>query len=485
MRHRLHRRPGTGPIGRAAHLKAPKRSGYLLPGGSRTLTRLLVVVLVVAGVATTSPAHAVDDLQGLIDGAEAGSELLVPAGTYSPIVIDKPITLQGIGNPVIDGHGEGTVVTINADDVTITGFTIRSSGRSLDHEDSGVFAQGARITVTHNVFEDVLFGIYLRLGEDSVITHNVIGAKDLESGRRGDPVKLWESPRTLFADNSVQSGRDVVLWYSEGIVIRDNVIQDGRYGLHFMYSHDAMVSGNTLRDNSVGAFLMYSYNLTFNDNLVVGNHGPSGYGMGLKDMDGVEASGNEFIGNRIGIYLDNSPTKVDLIQHFTDNLIAHNDVGVMLLPAVQGNVFSGNAFVENREQVGVAGSGTPRNNDWAANGIGNHWSDFAGYDADGDGLGDIPHRVDDLFSALTDTKSELMIFSGSPAARLIDAAARAFPTLRPEPKAIDPSPLVDLPSFAAPSGASAPFGVTLLGTLLLGLAALIVTAGRPRRELRP
>lgn len=466
-------------------MRHPNRRSRPSSTGRQPWVTVLAMLVAVAVIDHPDQAGAAADLQALVDAAQPGSVLTVTAGTYDPVVITKPITLRGVGGPVIDGGGTGTVVRIASPDVTLTGFTIRSSGNSLDREDSGVFAEGARMTLTDNIFEDVLFGIYLRQGEHSVITGNVIGAKDLESGRRGDPVKLWESPFTVFADNTVESGRDVVLWYSEGIVIRGNLIQRGRYGLHFMYSHDAVVEGNTLRDNSVGAFLMYSYNLTFNDNLVVGNHGPSGYGMGLKDMDGVEASGNQFIGNRVGLYIDNSPTKVDLVQHFTGNLFAHNDFGVTLLPAVKGNVFSGNAFVENREQVGVAGSGTPRDNDWAAGGIGNHWSDFAGYDADGDGIGDISHRVDDLFSALTDTKSELIIFSGSPAARLIDAAARAFPTLRPEPKAVDPAPLIDLPPIAVPAGTSPPAGVTVLGTVLLTLAGLIVAAGRPRRELRP
>lgn len=450
---------------------------------SSKLVGLTVVIAVLFGLTGPDSAQAAGDLQSMIDAAAPGSVLDVPAGTYGPITIDKPLSLRGVGNPIIDGGSEGTVVRIESDDVTITGFTIRHSGESLDRENSGIFGKGKRITFTHNVLEDVLFGIYLRECDGSVITHNVIGAKDLESGRRGDPVKLWECPGSLLADNAIERGRDVVLWYSEDMVVRDNVVRNGRYGLHFMYSHDALVTGNTLTDNSAGVFLMYSYNLTFNDNLVVGNHGPSGYGLGLKDMDGVEAAGNQFVGNRIGIYIDNSPTKVDLIQHFSDNLLAHNDVGIMLLPSVKGNVFSGNAFVENREQVGVAGSGTPRDNDWAANGIGNHWSDFAGYDADGDGIGDVPHRVDDLFSALTDVKSELMLFSGSPAARLVDTAARAFPTLRPEPKAVDPSPIIALPAFAAPREASAPLGITILGTLFLGLASLVVIAGRPRREI--
>ena len=40
------------------------------------------------------------------------------------------------------------------------------------------------------------------------------------------------------------------------------------------------------------------------------------YGAGLKDMDGVVATGNRFIGNRAGLYLDNSPWSHDGHQTF-------------------------------------------------------------------------------------------------------------------------------------------------------------------------
>ena len=50
---------------------------------------------------------------------------------------------------------------------------------------------------------------------------------------------------------------------------------------------------------SVGAFLMYSRNLHLERNVFLANRGPSGYGIGLKDMDGVEAHDNRFLGNRV------------------------------------------------------------------------------------------------------------------------------------------------------------------------------------------
>ncbi|UCG40722.1 MAG: nitrous oxide reductase family maturation protein NosD, partial [Acidimicrobiia bacterium] len=438
--------------------------------------RLAALALLIAVTAALpSWGAASHDLQEAIDLAPAGSTVPVPAGIHGPVSITKPLRLVGEPGAILDGGGNGTVIAVRADDVTVQGLTIRNSGDSLEREHSGVFVTGARPTIADNTFEDVLFGVYIRHGVGSVVSGNLIGAKDLGPGRRGDPIKLWGSPGSQVIDNTVAYGRDVVLWYSEESTVRRNTITGGRYGLHFMYSHDATVEHNTLADNSVGAFLMYSYRLTFNDNIVTGNHGPSGYGLGLKDVDGVEAHRNRFVGNRIGVYLDNSPTALGVEQHFTGNLFAHNDQGVTLQPAISGNVFTNNAFVENREQVGVNGSGTPSENAWALDGVGNHWSDFVGYDADGDGIGDMAHQVNDLFSSLTDGSANLMIFSGSPAARVIDAAARAFPSLRPEPKAVDPSPLVALPDWTTAERDDSASGATAVAALvLLGTAAALL-----------
>lgn len=447
--------------------------------------RVVAAIALVFVLSLPLPGEASHDLQALIDDAPSGATISVPPGAHGPVTITRPITLVGEPGAVIDGGGEGTVVRVTADDVTIRGLEITGSGDSLERENAGVFIEGAGGRVIGNTFTDVLFGVYVRHGVGTEIRGNEIGAKDLGPGRRGDPIKLWGSPGSQVVDNSVTSGRDVVLWYSEESMVRNNTITDGRYGLHFMYSHDVVVEHNTLTDNSVGAFLMYSYRLTFNDNVVTGNHGPSGYGLGLKDVDGVEAHGNRFVGNRIGVYLDNSPTARGVEHHFTGNLFAHNDQGVTLLPAVAGNVFTDNAFVENREQVGVAGSGTPSANAWSVDGTGNHWSDFVGYDADGDGIGDLSHQVNDLFSSLTDGTADLMIFSGSPAARVVDAAARAFPSLRPEPKAVDPAPLISLPDWAfasdpepASSTATAATAVALMAT-----SAALFTLARRRKEM--
>ena len=433
------------------------------------------------GLSTEAPV----DLQALIDATPPTGTLTLDAGVYrGGVTIDHPMVLTGRPGAIIDAGGEGTAVQIDADDVTISELTIRGTGKSLDRENAGISVNGSRAVVVDNVLEDVLFGIFLRASDDSTVSRNVVGAKAVDLGRRGDGIRLWESHRTEVSDNRVADGRDLVLWFSDDLTVTGNEVNGGRYGLHFMYSDGALVEGNHLVGNSVGAFLMYSRDLVFTDNVLADNNGPSGYGLGLKDMDGVTAEGNRFVGNRVGIYLDNSPWSYDVYQHFTHNLVAYNEIGVSFLPSVKRNVFTENAFVDNAEQVGVQGGGTLVGTEWSVDGVGNYWSDFAGYDADGDGIGDVPYRLDELYSTLTDNHPELRFFGETPSAKAISFAGEMFPVFRPTPKVEDVAPLVRAPAFTSiDTDGPSSGGLALASLVMLAAAGAVLAAGRvPNRR---
>lgn len=437
------------------------------------------------------PASAAKDLQALIDDAAPGSVLVLAPGVYDGnVVIDKPLELRGEGWPTIDGHGTGNVIEINAPDVTISGLTIVNTGLSLDQENAGISANAERVSVINNRFENVLFGIYLRRADDSHVADNVIGAVDVDIARRGDGIRLWESSGVVVERNVVDGGRDTVLWFSDDLILRDNRVTNGRYGIHFMYSDRALVERNYLSGNSVGGFLMYSKDLTLKDNVVSGSHGPSGYGIGLKDMDGVTVVGNHLMSNRVGIYFDNSPATPGVEHEVSGNLFAYNDVGVLFLPSVKGNHFSGNGFVDNAEQVAVKGKGEFHdNNIWTVGGRGNHWSDFVGYDADGDGVGDVFYESADLFSTLTDKNPDLHFFDATPASEAIDLAGKMFPVFRPRPKLTDSAPLVELPDLSNPVSMTGPTSTLptagFAALLLCAAATLWMVARAPLRRAVP
>lgn len=429
----------------------------------------------------TSPAEA-------LALAQDGDTIDVYGGVFGSLIIDRPVTLVGHDWPVFDGNGQGTVLRITAPDVTLRGFVIRNGGDSLNEENSSVAVEAPRAVVEHNRLEDALFGIYLREASGSVIRDNVISSKDLPLPRRGDAIRIWYSNDVRVENNVVSRGRDVVLWYSNNLIVRGNEVSFGRYGLHFMYCDDATIEQNVLTNNSVGTFLMYSRRLHMLNNTVAYNRGPSGFGVGLKDMDDAVIEDNLFLDNRIGAFLDNSPRQVNSIGRFEGNVFAYNDIGVDLMPSVRHNQFSANTFVDNGQQVSISGGGGGRlqDNDWTPEEVGNYWSDYVGYDANMDGLGDIPYKSERLFENLMDNNSALRLFVYSPVEQAIDFASRAVPFVKPQPKLSDQLPLMsprlpdNLPPL--PSQEKGSLWQSAMGLLLIALAIWTFGNGRSRER---
>ena len=451
--------------------------------------RRLIVILMILGLAAELRGS---DLQSRIDAAEPGATIEVAAGVYhGTVTVTKPLKLIGRGWPVIDAGGKGDVLILQSPDCEVRGFIIRNSGDSLDFENAGVRILGRNTTIAENRFEDVLFGIDLKNAADCRITGNHIASKPLDIARRGDALRLFRSNDCLIENNIIEHGRDALLWYSNKVTVRGNVSRHNRYGFHMMYANDVTLEDNVLSDNSVGVYLMYGRSFTLRRNTLTNNRGPSGYGLGLKEIDAYTIEGNVFGGNRVGCYIDGSPyTRKAGSAKFDGNTFACNDIGMTMLPAVRGNRITGNNFIDNIEQVAVQGRGAVDGNEFAVAGRGNFWGDYAGYDANHDGVGDQPYRAKKLFESLVDREPRLRLLLFSPAHDAIEFIGRAMPAVQPEPKFADPSPLMQ-PIVVVTAAARRADRHLLAATsaALIAVAALIglIAFGLPFRlpALRP
>ncbi len=264
------------------------------------------------------------------------------------------------------------------------------------------------------------------------------------------------------------------MWWSGDTTIENNIVEDGRYGLHYMYSNNNIFKNNIFRRNLVGGFLMYSKNIRFENNIFIQNQGvASGYGVGFKDLDLVTAVGNRFIDNRVGIYMDNTPTSYDVWNEIKENKIAFNDIGVSLMPSIERNKFLRNSFIDNTEQVQVKGGGTLRRNEWFSQNKGNYWSDYKGYDSDKDGIGDFPYVAESLFEDMMDKHSVLRLFIHSPVTNALDIAAKAFPVFKPDPKLTDMYPLTSPTSSHIVSGLEIEYQIKELIVYLVIIVSLL------------
>ncbi len=369
-------------------------------------------------------------MQKLIDAAKPGAYVQPPPGTYAgPVVIAKPLTLDGGGKVVIDNGGEGTVVTIRGTGVTVQGLRLAHSGDQPNDIDAGVAVYGNGNIIKDNVLNECLFGISLMQSDNNVIRRNTISSQSgLGLGMRGDGIRLWYSKNNRIEDNAISKARDFVVWYSADNIIARNRVSDGRYGLHFMYSRYNLVENNTFARNSTGIFLMYSDSVVVHHNRIIQAQGATGIGIGFKEASNLDILDNEILYNGTGLYLDVSPFQPDTTNRIYRNTIAFNDTGVKFLNDWHGNLFRDNRFISNIRHVAVSTFAGASHNLWE----GNYWDDYQGFDRDHDGFGDNPYRslayADQLWMDVPDAA----FFKGSPSLSFLDFMERLAPFAKPK-----------------------------------------------------
>ena len=290
------------------------------------------------------------------------------------------------------------------------------------------------------------FGIALDQTEGAIVRGNEVeGDASATIGMRGDSIRLWEAHHSLVEGNHVRRGRDLVVWYSPGSTVRGNLVEESRYGTHFMFSSGCTAEDNRYLGDVVGIFLMYSRDVVVRRNLFLGSSGAAGMGLGLKESGGITALDNRFLHDTIGLYLDTSPLYDGDKNVFRGNEIAQAEVGIQFLAPHAGNTFTNNWLHDNGAQVTVEGGGGATDNLWD----GNDWDDYAGYDLDGDGKGDVPYELRSLSGELTARTPELLLLRGTPALAMVDAVSHLIPLWSPQLVLVDRHPRFGAPEEAA------------------------------------
>lgn len=369
--------------------------------------------------------------------ASGPTEIWLRARTYhGDFTIARRLSLRGEQGAVIEGTGTGTVLTITAEDVEVDNVTLEHSGGRNTAEDSGIKGKAARIRITNVSVREALFGINLGPCAGCVIEHSRVKGRTTDPELRGDGIKLWESPDAVVRGCVMEDARDLVVWYSRRVLLENNTVRRSRYGTHFMYAHDSIVRGSRIESNVVGIFVMYSERLKVEHNVLAGSRGPAGVGIGFKESDGVQVHDNWIVANTTGLYLDRSPRAPTTPVAIERNVLALNDVGVIFHSSEEGIAFRDNDFHENVAVASVEGGGDAMSVVFD----GNHWSDYEGYDTDGDGRGDVPFELKALSSELTDTHPPLKLFEGTAAMGLFDVVAHAAPVLAAHRVLVDEHP---------------------------------------------
>jgi nitrous oxidase accessory protein len=367
-----------------------------------------------------------------IRAAHAGDTVRVAAGRYDEnLLIDKPLRLEGTGLPVISGGNHGDVIRVHAPDVHIVGLAIRDSGIELGPENAGVYIEPGsdRLLVQDCVLQEVLFGIWLEKSADAKIAHNVItGKRALQSAARGNGIQVYSTTGAQLLDNDISYTRDgFYVDVSDNATFRGNRMHHLRYGTHYMNTHHSVWENNQTYLNRGGLALMMVRALTVRHNIAWGNQD---HGIMLRTIQDSVIEDNIVAGNGRGFFIYDAEYNT-----VRNNLIVDNDSGMHLAAGSLHNQIDGNDFIGNREQVKYVASADMK---WGEK-LGNYWSNYSGWDQNGDAVGDIPYEANDVVDRLTWEYPLVKLLLSSPAIQTLRFVARQFPLLR-APSVVDARP---------------------------------------------
>ncbi|WP_042422413.1 nitrous oxide reductase family maturation protein NosD [Comamonas granuli] len=385
-----------------------------------------------AALAATLAVRPGEDLAAAVRAAAPGDVIEIARGHYrANLLIDKPLTLRGIDRPTISGGNQGDTIRVTAPDVVIEGLIVRDSGDNLKDQNAGIYLYpGAhRATVRHCDLTYNLFGLWIEKANDVLIEHNTItGKREYASPQRGNGVQLYNTKGAKILNNNISFVRDALyVDVSHHALFKGNRLHHSRYGTHYMNSYYNLWEDNDTFYNRGGLALMEVRHQEVRGNRAWGN---SDHGIMLRTLQDSVIEGNVVAGNNRGFFIYD----VEYIK-LNNNLIVDNTVGVHLSAGSKNNEVEGNDLVANREQVRYVGA---RDETWGQK-SGNHWSNYLGWDRDGDGLGDVPYEANDMVDRLTWRHPSVKLLLASPAVQALRLVGRQFPVLR-VPSVVDPHP---------------------------------------------
>jgi len=431
----------------------------------RWLACLLMAVLLGPAQAATLRVQPGESVQAAITRAAPGDVIEIERGRYvENLLVDKPLTLRGIQRPTISGGMKGDAIRVTAPDVTIEGLLVRDSGDSLKDQNSGIYIRpGAhRAVVRHCELSYNLFGLWIEKANEVLVEANVItGKREYNSSQRGNGIQLYNTEGARILGNHVSFVRDALyVDVSHHAVFKGNRLHHSRYGTHYMNSYYNLWEDNDSYQNRGGLALMEARNQIVRHNRTWGN---SDHGIMLRTLQDSVVEDNVIAGNARGFFIYD-------VEYVTlrGNLVVDNQVGVHLAAGSTRNVVQGNDFIANREQVRYVGA---RDERWGGRpevqarakqapgrpklacsplvgraspcddlgGAGNHWSNYLGWDRDGDGVGDLPYEANDMVDRLQWRHPEMKLLLGSPAVQALRLVGQQFPVLR-VPSVVDDAP---------------------------------------------
>jgi parallel beta-helix repeat protein len=235
-------------------------------------------------------------IQDAINAASPGDTVLVSGGTYyEHLSVDKPIQLQGENkhNTIIDGNSSGTLIYVNSNNVTISGFTLRNSGRTwlapqhLNKPDCAVWAYNCYFTnISDNIITGAAVGIFIGYVRNAAVSQNNISENEVAG------IIFYSATNSKALDNTVTSVKIMGIhldYYSSNCLVANNSVVNNPEGIALdieMGSTRNLFEGNLLSNNFGGIFLyeLGSNNVFRGNNMTENRYNIGAWGFSLSSF---------------------------------------------------------------------------------------------------------------------------------------------------------------------------------------------------------
>lgn len=383
------------------------------------------------------PSCNIRSIQAAISKADSGDLILVKPGIYKEhdIIVDKPLSIRGEGEVVVDGEKKSYIIKIESDHVSLSGLRLKNVGISYTKDLAAIYAHKIKhFTIENCVLESVFFGMLIEKSSNGIIRNNIISGDGKQELTSGNGIHLWHSDNVIIDQNHLFQLRDGIYFefVKESVVTNNLSERNHRYGLHFMFSNNDIYTNNTFQNNGAGVAVMFSKFIEMKRNKFIKNWGSASYGLLLKEIYDAEITDNTFEENTIAINVEGS-TRVN----YRNNTLKGNGWAVKIAGACYSNIFESNNFTSNAFDV----SYNSKMNDNSFSG--NYWSEYTGYDLNKDGIGDVPYRPVKLFSYIVNQTPESIVLLRSLFIDIINFSEKVSPVFTPD-DLVDNSPLMKM-----------------------------------------
>ncbi len=373
-----------------------------------------------------------DSLTLALNKAQAGDTLVLATGVYEgSFKVTQSISLKGEIGATLDALRQGSALVIEAPQVSIEGLNIRHWGRDLYYRDAAILLKkGAdNVLIKGNRLVGEGFGIYgEQLNSPTISDNSISGNGAIHVLDRGDGIYLKHV-------NSPQIDRNQFIFVRDGVYLEsvthsriyENQFTKLQYGIHYMYTQADEAWQNQAIAVDGGYALMNSTNIYLHHNRVTQAR-DFGILLNITEISHVQANVASQIHNPKGtVELGNEGKGIFIYaaQHnrIQDNEFSHSDTGISMAMGGEENRLWHNRIMANQTQVKYVGE---TQLEWSYQGQGNYWSEYQGWDLNGDGLGDIVHRPNDSLDKLFWLYPEAKLLMESPVVLLLRWVERQF-----------------------------------------------------------